>query len=122
MNRKQPKPCFSVIIALSIVFLPLSAWGWMREGRWSTAQYYCAGTPIKIGVDMSSRIGGGDASPIRSAYMNINGKTMSAVWIVGASMNSIETNNRDYTLVLNSSRGDILHSIGNKDKKCALKR
>jgi hypothetical protein len=67
---------------------------------------------------MNSKIGGGDASPVRNAYMNVNGKTMAAAWIVGASMDSVSTNNRDYNLVVNSSSGNFLESIGARDKKC----
>ncbi len=91
---------------------------WTIEGKWSTAQLDCEGSRVEFGVDMNSRIGGGDASPVREAYMYINGKMLPAAWIVGASMDTIETNNRDYTLVVNSTAGNYLRSIGTKNKKC----
>ena len=72
-----------------------------------------------IGIDMNSRIGGGDASPVRNAYMAVNGKIMASAWIVGGSMDTVETNNRDYTLVTNSGVGTYLRSIGVKDRKCS---
>jgi hypothetical protein len=91
---------------------------WTIEGKWSTAQLDCEGFPVKFGVDMKSRLGGGDESPVRDAYMYINGKMLPAAWIVGASMDTIETNDRDYTIVVNSSAGNHLNSIGAKKKKC----
>ena len=108
--------CLFIGLASSCTLLHSSVLAWTAEGKWSTAQFNCNGIPVKIGVDMNSRIGGGDASPVRNAYMNVNGRTMGAAWMMGASMNSIETNNRDYELVL--GKGTYLRSIGNKNKNC----
>lgn len=105
-----------LLILFSLI--PSAAQAWDKEGEWSTARFNCSGTAVKIGVDMTSKIGGGDASPVRNAYMTVNGKTMPSVWIVGGSMDSVETNNRDYTLVTNSSVGSYLISIGSNNKKC----
>jgi len=119
---KVTRKCsFALLILISgsiSILLCEKAYAWKTEGRWSTAKFNCSGKLVKIGVDMKSRIGGGDASPVRNAYMAVNGKTMEAAWIVGASMDSVETNNRDYTLVTNSSSGTYLQSIGVKDKQC----
>lgn len=107
------------VIFILYILIPSTALAWQKEGKWSTARFNCSSTLVKIGVDMNSRIGGGDASPVRNAYMTINGKTLGAAWIVGGSMDSVETNNRDYTLVTNSSSGTYLQSIGVKNKKCS---
>lgn len=107
------------LVLMLYILIPSTALAWQKEGRWSTARFNCSGAIVKIGVDMNSRIGGGDGSPVRNAYMTVNGKTMASAWIVGASMDSVETNNRDYTLVTNSTRGTYLVSIGAKDKKCS---
>jgi len=116
-SKMRHAACFLAVVIYSIS-LPEKANSWTTEGRWSTAQLNCEGTHVKFGVDMNSKIGGGDASPVRNAYMNVNGKTMAAAWIVGASMDSVSTNNRDYNLVVNSSSGNFLESIGARDKKC----
>jgi len=71
---------------------------------------------VEIGVDMRSRIGGGDATPVRSAYMIVDGKRLQSAWVVGASMNSVSTNNRDYNLVLGSAIH--LESVGRSDQNC----
>jgi hypothetical protein len=93
---------------------------WTIEGKRSTAQLDSEGSRVRFGVEMNSQIGGGDASPVRDAYMYINGKMMPAAWIVGASMDTIETNNRAYTLVVNSSAGNYLNSIGINKKEVRL--
>jgi len=93
--------------------------GWVKEGKWSTATLNCSGTLVKIGIDMNSRIGGGDASPVRNAYMVVNGLKMDSVWIVGASMDSVETNNRAFTLITGSSDGNYLQSLGVPNKRCS---
>ena len=116
INLMRIIKCIFIGLASSCTLLHSSALAWTVEGKWSTAQFNCTGIPVKIGVDMNSRIGGGDASPVRNAYMNVNGRTMGAAWMVGASMNSIETNNRDYALVMGNSTH--LRSIGEKNKNC----
>lgn len=108
------------VVFILYILIPSTALAWQKEGKWNTARFNCSGTLLKIGVDMNSRIGGGDASPVRNAYMTINGKKIASAWIVGASMDMVETNNRDHTLVLNSSNGTCLQSIGIKNKKCSL--
>lgn len=108
----------SLMLLILFSLIPSAAQAWDKEGKWSTTRFNCSGSLMKIGVDMTSRTGGGDASPVRNAYMTVNGKTMPSVWIVGGSMDSVETNTRDYTLVTNSSVGSYLMSIGSKEKKC----
>lgn len=83
--------CAFGILAMTIcsIFLPEKAHAWLIEGRWSTAKFDCLGNLVKIGVDMNSRIGGGDAAPVRKAYIYINGNMSQATWNVGASVNTI---------------------------------
>lgn len=107
------------ILLILIISTPSAALAWRIEGKWKTARFNCSGTVVKVGVDINSRIGGGDATPVRSAYMTIDGKTLGAAWIVGGSMDSVETNNRDHALVTNSSSGTYLQSIGVKNKICS---
>ena len=90
---------------------------WELQGKWSTAVFNCQGTSVQIGVDMNSKIGGGDAAPVRPAYMVIEGKKNPSVWIVGASMNTISTNNRNHELIL-GNRNIYLDSIGRKKRTC----
>jgi hypothetical protein len=67
---------------------------------------------------MKSRIGGGDAAPIRSAYIIVDGNKLHAAWIIGSSMNTVSSNNREYELVLGGS--SYLESLGRIDRACAL--
>ena len=97
--------------------IPTTVNAWQIKGKWSTAVFNCQGTSVKIGVDMNSRVGGGDASPVRTAYMTIGGSKLDSVWIVGASMNTLSTNNRNHELVLGNTNV-YLNSIGYKKRVC----
>ena len=99
------------------IVIPNSASAWVVKGKWSTAIFNCQGIRVEIGVDMSSKIGGGDAAPVRPAYMVIRGKKLDSAWIVGASMNSVSTNNRDHSLIL-GNKSIYLESIGSKSMSC----
>jgi len=110
---------FLIVLRLfmgAIIPPPVNAWE--LKGKWSTAVFNCQGTSVEIGVDMDSRIGGGDAAPVRTAYMIIEGKTLESAWIVGASMNTVSTNNRDHELTL-GNRNIYLDSIGHKKRACS---
>ena len=93
---------------------------WELQGKWSTAIFNCQGTSVEIGVDMNSQIGGGGAAPVRPAYMVIEGKNNASVWIVGASMNTVSTNNRNHELIL-GNRNIYLDSIGRKKISCVAR-
>jgi hypothetical protein len=109
--------CFLAAVIYSIS-LPEKANSWTTEGRWSTLKFNCLGNIVKIGVDMNSRIGGGDASPIRKAYINSNGNMSQATWHVGASMNSIkETGEGGLKLTLGNN-GTFLESEFAPPRKC----
>lgn len=121
MGMRSPqgarKVTYLLLPLLINTFTPNSASAWIVKGKWSTAKFDCQGTKVEIGVDMSSKIGGGDAAPVRSAYMVIRGKKLDSAWMVGASMNSISTNNRDHYLVL-GNKSIYLESIGSKRINC----
>ena len=104
-------------ICLALACSPDEANAWVIKGKWSTAKFNCQGTEVEVGVDMKSRIGGGDAAPVRTAYLAIGGQKYESVWIVGASMNTVSTNNRDYDLVL-GNRSLYLKAIGRKNRSC----
>ena len=106
-----------VISILIASFFTQGANAWIVKGKWSTAKFNCQGALVEIGVDMKSRIGGGEAAPIRSAYMIVDGKKLDAAWIVGSSMNTVSTNNREHELVLGST--NYLESLGRKNRACA---
>ena len=93
---------------------------WELKGKWSTAGFDCQGAFVEISVDMNSRIGGGDASPVRPAYMVIEGKNLDSVWIVGASMNTVITNNRNHELILGNSNM-YLDSHNQKRRTCVAR-
>ncbi len=105
-----------LLSAFILASFPQEASAWIINGKWSTAYFNCQGTQVEIGVDMKSRVGGGDAAPVRSAYLLVGGQKFDSVWIVGASMNSVSANNRDYTLLLGNSI--YLESIGEDNKEC----
>jgi hypothetical protein len=105
-----------VISILIASFFPQGANAWVVKGKWSTAKFNCQGTLVEIGVDMKSRIGGGNAAPVRSAYMIVDDKKLDAAWMVGASMNTVSTNNREHELVLGSSI--YLESLGRNNRTC----
>ena len=109
---------FASAILLTLACFAQGANAWVVKGKWNTAKFYCQDAQVEIGVDMKSRIGGGDASPIRSAYMVVGGKKYDSVWIVGSSMNTVSANNRDYALILGKSI--YLESIGRKDRSCVV--
>ena len=67
---------------------------------------------------MNSRIGGGDAAPVRLAFMELNNQKLDAVWIVGASHNTINTNNRDHKLSLGKHITLYSSDQGSKGKRC----
>ena len=109
---------FLVFPLLINVLTPNVSNAWTVKGKWSTANFNCRGTNVEIGVDMKSRIGGGDAAPVRPAYMVIGQKKLDSVWIVGASMNSVSTNNRNFELVL-GNKGVFLDTPNRKNISCA---
>lgn len=108
---------FASAILLILACFTQAANAWVVKGKWNTAQFHCQDAQVEIGVDMKSRIGGGDASPIRSAYMIVGGQKYDSVWIVGSSMNTVSTNNRDFSLILGNG-GLYLESIGRKNRNC----
>ena len=115
--------CIFLLIISSFVLTTMSAAkakAWTMKGRWSTLQFNCQGDQIEISVDMNSRIGGGDAAPVRLAFMELNNQKLDAVWIVGASMDTISTNNRDHELSL--GKHITIYSIGQggKGKRCIM--
>ena len=83
--------------------LPLAVNAWELKGKWSTAVFNCQGSSVAISVEMNSRIGGSDAAPVRPAYLIIDGNRFDSVWIVGATMNTVSSNNRSHELVLGNS-------------------
>ena len=118
MNAMKTLPSIATaLVVISPMFCPLAARAWTVEGKWSTASFNCQGTDIQIGVDMNSKIGGGDAAPVRVAYMLMEGERLDSVWIVGASMNTLSTNNRNHEMVLGNN-AIYLNSIGQSRKDC----
>lgn len=116
-SRKKYAVCFLAMMIWSIS-LPQKANGWTTEGRWSTLKFNCLGNIVKIGVDMKSRIGGGEASPIRRAYLNINGNTSEATWHVGASMNSVKETGEGSLMLRLGNNGTFLESEFAPPRKC----
>ena len=107
---------FASAILLILACFTQGANAWVVKGKWNTAKFSCQDAQVEIGVDMKSRIGGGDAAPVRSAYLVVDGQKLDSAWIVGSSMNSVSTNNRDYELILGKSI--YLNSIGRKSRNC----
>ena len=107
----------SALVVIPPMLCPLAVRAWTIEGKWSTASFNCQDTDVQIGVDMNSKIGGGDAAPVRVAYMLIEGERLDSVWIVGASMNTLSSNNRNHEMIFGGN--DVyLKSIGQSRRDC----